>query len=50
MGDLDDAPAEGVIEAPRPTSEELFGAFGLNVATLYEYETPFDPLAALDGD
>lgn len=42
--DADDAPAG------RHTSSSLFGEYGLNVMTFDEYETPFDPMAAIDGD
>jgi hypothetical protein len=50
MEDTDDVQADTVLAPARHTSEGLFGEFGLNVATFYEYETPFDPMAAIDGD
>ncbi len=42
--DAEDAPAG------RHSSGSIFGDFGLNMMTFDEYETPYDPLAAIDGD
>jgi len=50
MDDSDDLQGDTVLAPTRHASEGLFGDFGLNVATFYEYETPFDPMAAIDGD
>lgn len=50
MEETDELPVDTVLTPARQASEALFGDFGLNVATFYEYETPFDPMAAIDGD
>jgi len=50
MDETQELQGDTVLAPARHASEELFGGFGLNMATFDEYETPIDLMAAIDGD